>query len=45
VAPERGNDDYRRDHAQLDYRNRYADLTAMVTQTGSGEQEQCREKP
>ena len=40
MAPERGNDDYRRDHAQLDYRNRYADLTAMVTQTGSGEQEQ-----
>jgi outer membrane usher protein len=37
---ESGNDDYRRGNAELDYRNRFLDAAAMVTRTGSGEQEQ-----
>jgi outer membrane usher protein len=44
LASERGNDDYRRGNAQLDYRHRYVDLTAMVTQTGGGEAGQEREQ-
>lgn len=39
-AVESGNDDYRRGNAELEYRSRFADLSLMVTRTGTSDQEQ-----
>ena len=40
MAAEKGDDDYRRANAQLDHRSRFADVTAMLTRTGTSDQEQ-----
>ena len=40
VTFEKGNDEYQRGNAELDYRSRFADLALMATSTGTSGQEQ-----